>query len=75
MQYKKFPVARHAYNPVLTALQDDTKWGALKAGQAMMDPKPIFAKIETEVEEKDQASPKEGKGGKKKARSKGLVEA
>ncbi|KAM3315013.1 hypothetical protein ACQJBY_033647 [Aegilops geniculata] len=54
---------------------DDTKWGALKAGQAMMDPKPIFAKIETEVEEKDQASPKEGKGGKKKARSKGLVEA
>lgn len=54
---------------------DDTKWGALKAGQAMMEPMPIFAKIETEIEEKGQASPKEGKGGKKKARSKGLVEA
>ncbi|XP_048572052.1 methionine--tRNA ligase, chloroplastic/mitochondrial-like [Triticum urartu] len=58
-----------------TSRWDDTKWGALKAGQAMMEPKPIFAKIETEIEEKDQASPKEGKGGKKKARSKGLVEA
>ncbi|KAM0830275.1 hypothetical protein ACQ4PT_066314 [Festuca glaucescens] len=54
---------------------DDTKWGALKAGQAMMEPKPIFAKIETEVEEKGQASSTEGKGGRKKARSKGLVEA
>ena len=38
----------------------------------MMEPKPILAKIETEVEEKGQASPKEGK---KKTRSKGLVEA
>ena len=75
MQYKKFPVARHAYNPVLTALQDDTKWGALKAGQAMMEPKPIFMRIETKVEEKGQAGAKEGKVRKKKTRSKGLVEA
>lgn len=58
-----------------TLTWEDTKWGVLKAGQAMMEPKPIFAKIETEAEEKDQATPKAAKGGKKKSGSKGLVEA
>uniref|UniRef100_A0A0D9VR20 methionine--tRNA ligase n=1 Tax=Leersia perrieri TaxID=77586 RepID=A0A0D9VR20_9ORYZ len=54
---------------------EDAKWGGLKAGQVMMEPKPIFARIETETEEKDQSSSKATKGGKKKAKSQGLVEA
>ncbi|CAD6210122.1 unnamed protein product [Miscanthus lutarioriparius] len=54
---------------------EDTKWGGLKAGQVMSEPKPVFARIETETEEDAQASSKAAKGGKKKARSKGLVEA
>jgi len=41
----------------------------------MSKPKPVFARIETEIEEDAQASSKAAKGGKKKARSKGLVEA
>ncbi|KAL6867626.1 hypothetical protein ACP4OV_015650 [Aristida adscensionis] len=54
---------------------EDTKWGGLKAGQVMMEPKPVFARIETETEKEAQASSKAAKGGKKKAQSKGLVEA
>ncbi|XP_006651159.2 methionine--tRNA ligase, chloroplastic/mitochondrial [Oryza brachyantha] len=54
---------------------EDTKWGGLKAGQVMMEPKPVFARIETETDEKDQPSSKATKGGKKKAKSHGLVEA
>ncbi|KAL6645600.1 hypothetical protein ACP70R_017208 [Stipagrostis hirtigluma subsp. patula] len=54
---------------------DDTKWGGLKAGQVMMEPQPVFARIETETEKEAQASSKATKGGKKKAQSKGLVEA
>ncbi|ONL94540.1 Methionine--tRNA ligase chloroplastic/mitochondrial [Zea mays] len=53
---------------------EDTKWGGLKAGQVMSEPKPVFARIETEVEEEAQTSSKAAKGGKK-ARRKGLVEA
>jgi methionyl-tRNA synthetase len=41
----------------------------------MSVPKPVFARIEIEAEEDGQASSKAAKGGKKKARSKGLVEA
>jgi len=41
----------------------------------MSKPKPVFARIETETKEDAQASSKAAKGGKKKARSKGLVEA
>jgi len=41
----------------------------------MSEPKPVFARIETETEEDAQASSKAAKGGKKKACSKGLVEA
>lgn len=54
---------------------EDAKWGGLKAGQVMMEPKPVFARIETATEEKDQANSKPAKGGKKKVGSKGLVEA
>uniref|UniRef100_A0A0A9E598 Uncharacterized protein n=1 Tax=Arundo donax TaxID=35708 RepID=A0A0A9E598_ARUDO len=54
---------------------EDTKWGGLKAGQVMMEPKPVFARIETETEDEAQASSKAAKGGNKKACSKGLVEA
>ncbi|KAF8673708.1 hypothetical protein HU200_048457 [Digitaria exilis] len=54
---------------------EDTKWGGLKAGQVMMEPKPVFARIETETEETAQTNSKAVKGGKKKAQSKGLVEA
>uniref|UniRef100_A0A0E0KAC4 methionine--tRNA ligase n=1 Tax=Oryza punctata TaxID=4537 RepID=A0A0E0KAC4_ORYPU len=49
---------------------EDTKWGGLKAGQVMMEPKPVFARLETETDEKDQSSSKPTKGGKKKARTK-----
>jgi len=41
----------------------------------MSEPKPVFARIETKTEEDAQASLEASKGGKKKARSKGLVEA
>lgn len=41
----------------------------------MMEPKPVFTRVETETEEKDQANSKPAKGGKKKVGSKGLVEA
>lgn len=40
-----------------------------------MEPKPVFARIETETEETAQTNSKAVKGGKKKAQSKGLVEA
>jgi len=41
----------------------------------MSEPKPVFARIETKTEEDAQTSSKAAKGRKKKARSKGLVEA
>ncbi|KAK1307396.1 hypothetical protein QJS10_CPA10g02059 [Acorus calamus] len=36
----------------------DTKWGGLKAGQVMPAPSPVFARIETEKEEKDNTTAK-----------------
>ncbi|GJN08700.1 hypothetical protein PR202_ga26652 [Eleusine coracana subsp. coracana] len=56
---------------------EDTNWGGLKAGQIMAEPKPIFARIENETETgaEAQAGSKAAKGGKKRTRSKGLVEA
>ncbi|KAE9611612.1 putative methionine--tRNA ligase [Lupinus albus] len=41
----------------------DTKWGGLKGGQVMAQPKPIFAKIENQTEVEDNVSVK-GKGRK-----------
>lgn len=61
---------------VFLYLQADTKWGRLQAGQKMMDPKPIFARIEIKTEEElQEASPKAVKGSKKASRTQGLVEA
>lgn len=54
---------------------EDTKWGGLKAGHVMMEPSPVFAKIESETVDEAQANLRDAKGGKKKAHSKGLVEA
>lgn len=34
-------------------LQGDTKWGGLKAGQVMAEPKPIFGRIENKKEEEE----------------------
>ncbi|KAJ3673926.1 hypothetical protein LUZ60_005918 [Juncus effusus] len=54
----------------------DTKWGGLKAGQKMMDPQPVFARIEVTTEEGEcEASLKPVKGSKKASRNQGLVEA
>lgn len=61
---------------VFLGFQADTKWGRLQAGQEMMDPKPIFAKIEIKTEEElKEASPKAVKVPKKASRTQGLVEA
>ncbi|GJN30665.1 hypothetical protein PR202_gb18990 [Eleusine coracana subsp. coracana] len=56
---------------------EDTKWGGLKAGQVMAEPKPVFARIENETVTgaEAEAGSKAAKGGKKRTRSKGLVEA
>ncbi|EER92662.1 methionine--tRNA ligase, chloroplastic/mitochondrial [Sorghum bicolor] len=51
---------------------EDTKWGGLKAGQVMSEPKPVFARIETEAEEDGQASSKAAKGGRRKHAAKDL---
>lgn len=32
------------------ALQSETKWGGLKGGQVMAQPKPVFARIENQAE-------------------------
>jgi methionyl-tRNA synthetase len=41
----------------------------------MAEPKPVFARIENEAEAEAQAGSKAAKGVKKKAHSKGLVDA
>lgn len=53
----------------------DTKWGVMKAGQAMADPKPVFARIENrkEGEDVDKVVLKVVKEKKKASRSQGLV--
>ena len=55
-------------------LQNDTKWGGLKAGQIMAEPKPVFARIEIKKEGEDEVTRKAVKD-KKKTQSQGLVEA
>ncbi|KAK1273913.1 hypothetical protein QJS04_geneDACA007923 [Acorus gramineus] len=44
----------------------DTKWGGLKAGQVMPAPSPVFARIETEKEEKDSTTAKKTSNKKEK---------
>ncbi|CAL9118124.1 unnamed protein product [Musa textilis] len=56
---------------------DDTKWGGLKAGQIMAEPKPVFARIENikEVDVKNEVVRNKNKDKKKASRQQGLVEA
>ncbi|XP_039113902.1 methionine--tRNA ligase, chloroplastic/mitochondrial [Dioscorea cayenensis subsp. rotundata] len=54
---------------------NDTKWGGLRAGQIMAEPKPVFAKIENRTEDKDEVTPKVVKNKKKSPQNQGLVEA
>ncbi|KAG5533427.1 hypothetical protein RHGRI_027555 [Rhododendron griersonianum] len=49
------------------ATWDDTKWGGLKGGQIMAQPKPIFARIEIQMEGEDEGDLKK-KASKKKER-------
>lgn len=72
--YESASIFSRACNHFKSCHQEDTKWGGLKAGQVMLEPKPVFARIETATEEKAQESSKAAKGGKKKACSEGLVE-
>lgn len=37
-------------------LQGDTQWGGLKGGQVMAQPKPVFARIETQTEIEDKGT-------------------
>ncbi|KAJ8475954.1 hypothetical protein OPV22_019681 [Ensete ventricosum] len=55
---------------------EDTKWGGLKAGQIMAEPKPVFARIENikEVDDKNEVVQNKNKDKKKSSRQ-GLVEA
>ena len=34
-------------------MQNDTKWGGIKGGQVMAQPKPLFARIEQRTESED----------------------
>ena len=61
-------------NLMCFVLQNDTKWGGLKAGQIMADPKPIFARIEIKKEGEDEV-PRNAVKDKKKTKNQGLVEA
>ncbi|RRT80376.1 hypothetical protein B296_00005421 [Ensete ventricosum] len=56
--------------------KEDTKWGGLKAGQIMAEPKPVFARIENikEVDDKNEVVQNKNKDKKKSSRQ-GLVEA
>lgn len=48
-------------------LQSDTRWGGLKGGQVMAQPKPVFARIEIHKEGEDEGEAKK-KVSKKKQR-------
>lgn len=50
------------------ATWDDTKWGGLKGGQIMAQPKPVFARIEIQMEGEDEVELKKKASTKKKER-------
>ncbi|KAJ0973760.1 hypothetical protein J5N97_015725 [Dioscorea zingiberensis] len=52
---------------------NDAKWGGLREGQIMAEPKPIFTKIENKQE--DEVAPRAVKNKKKTPQNQGLVEA
>ena len=56
-------------------MQTDTKWGGMKAGQIMVDPKSVFARIENRKEGEDEVVHKVAKDKKKTSPSQGLVQA
>ncbi|XP_064968049.1 methionine--tRNA ligase, chloroplastic/mitochondrial-like isoform X2 [Musa acuminata AAA Group] len=56
------------------ATWDDTKWGGLKAGQIMAEPKPVFARIEN-IDDGNEVVQNKNKDKKKASRRQGLVEA
>uniref|UniRef100_A0A2N9JBV8 methionine--tRNA ligase n=1 Tax=Fagus sylvatica TaxID=28930 RepID=A0A2N9JBV8_FAGSY len=60
-----------------TARWSETKWGGLKGGQVMAQPKPIFARIENRVEEEDggEAAKKVVKNKDKVPQAQGVAEA
>ncbi|XP_062154437.1 methionine--tRNA ligase, chloroplastic/mitochondrial [Alnus glutinosa] len=51
-----------------TVTWSETKWGGLKGGQVMAQPKPVFARIENRMEDED-----EGEAAKKEAKNKDRV--
>ncbi|KAM0936711.1 putative methionine--tRNA ligase [Dioscorea sansibarensis] len=50
---------------------NDTKWGGLRAGQIMAEPKPVFAKIENRNEDKVEVAPNVARNKKKTLEIKG----
>ncbi|KAM4104523.1 hypothetical protein ACJW30_06G164300 [Castanea mollissima] len=60
-----------------TATWSETKWGGLKGGQVMAQPKPVFARIENQVEEEDggEATKKVVKNKDRLPQAQGVVEA
>ncbi|KAF3963969.1 hypothetical protein CMV_011699 [Castanea mollissima] len=60
-----------------TATWSETKWGGLKGGQVMAQPKPVFARIENQVEEEDggEAAKKVVKNKDRLPQAQGVVEA
>ncbi|XP_050250428.1 methionine--tRNA ligase, chloroplastic/mitochondrial [Quercus robur] len=60
-----------------TATWSETKWGGLKGGQVMAQPKPVFARIENQVEEEDggEAAKKVVKNKDRLPQAQGVAEA
>lgn len=58
-------------------MQSDTKWGGLKGGQVMAEPKPVFARIELKAETAEGSEPaaKQVVKNKGKPKAKAIAEA
>lgn len=69
-------IALYSASKLNSFLQNDTKWGGLKAGQVMSEPKPVFARIETikEAEDAEEKTQKKAKN-KKTAQTRIVAEA
>ncbi|XP_028794575.1 LOW QUALITY PROTEIN: methionine--tRNA ligase, chloroplastic/mitochondrial-like [Neltuma alba] len=73
--YAQLGYSRHQFD---AATWGDTKWGGLKGGQVMAQPKPVFARIEsqTEMEDKGTTAEKTVKKTKRKmTQPQGVAEA
>ncbi|OWM70976.1 methionine--tRNA ligase, chloroplastic/mitochondrial [Punica granatum] len=60
--YKQLGYSEDQFNALTWV---DTKWGGLKCGQVMAQPKPVFARIETQTEEEGKAAVGSRSGKKK----------